>query len=51
MVFYILYRIGGLHIMQTFTNKVPASFDMAPYVKGIAYEGELELIYTIAFMQ
>ena len=38
-------NIGGLHIMQIFTNKVPVSSDIAPYVKGLADEGELELMY------
>ncbi|NLW47383.1 MAG: hypothetical protein GXY86_08615 [Firmicutes bacterium] len=38
-------NIGGLHIIQIFTNKVPASYDIAPYVKGLAAEGELESMY------
>jgi tellurite methyltransferase len=36
---------GGLNIFQIFTNKVPASYDIAPFVKGLADEGELELLY------
>jgi tellurite methyltransferase len=38
-------KINGLHILQIFTNKVPASPDIAPYVKGLADEGELESMY------
>jgi tellurite methyltransferase len=38
-------NIGGLHIMQIFTNKVSASYDIAPYVKWLADEGELESMY------
>lgn len=37
---------GGIHIMQIFTNKVPASPDIAPFVKGMADEGELFELYT-----
>ena len=38
-------NIGGLNIFQIFTNKVPASYDIAPFVKGLADEGELESLY------
>jgi tellurite methyltransferase len=38
-------KMNGLHILQIFTNKVPASPDIAPYVKGLADEGELESMY------
>jgi len=38
-------NLGGVHIMQVFTNRVPASPDIAPFVKGLADEGELESIY------
>ncbi len=38
-------NIGGLNIIQIFTNKVPASYDIAPFVKGLADEGELEAMY------
>lgn len=38
-------RPGGLHIMQIFTNAVPASPDIAPFVKGLADEGELFELY------
>ncbi len=37
---------GGMHIMQIFTNKVPASPDIAPFVKGLADEGELFELYS-----
>ena len=37
---------GGIHIMQIFTNKVPASADIAPFAIGLADEGELRNIYT-----
>lgn len=38
-------NINGLNIIHIFTNKVPASFDIAPFVKGLAEEGELESMY------
>lgn len=38
-------NVGGLNIMHIFTNKVPASEDIAPFVKGLADEGELESMY------
>ena len=38
-------EIGGLNIFQIFTNKVPASYDIAPFIKGLADEGELESLY------
>ncbi|WP_088225217.1 hypothetical protein [Desulfosporosinus sp. FKB] len=31
--------------MHIFTNKVPASYDIAPFVKGLADEGELESMH------
>lgn len=37
--------LGGLNIFQIFTNKVPASYDIAPFVKGLANEGELASFY------
>jgi cyclopropane fatty-acyl-phospholipid synthase-like methyltransferase len=39
-------NIGGLNIFQIFTNKVPASYDIAPFIKGLADEGELASFYT-----
>jgi cyclopropane fatty-acyl-phospholipid synthase-like methyltransferase len=38
-------NIGGLNIFHIFTNKVPASYDIAPYLKGLADEGELKSLY------
>ena len=38
-------NIGGLNIFLIFTNKVPASYDIAAFVKGLADEGELESMY------
>lgn len=32
---------NGIHIIQIFTNKIPASPDIAPYAIGLANEGEL----------
>jgi cyclopropane fatty-acyl-phospholipid synthase-like methyltransferase len=37
---------GGLNIFQMFTNKVPASEDIAPFAKGLAEEGELLALYS-----
>ncbi len=39
-------NVGGVNIFQIFTNKVPASSDIAPFVKGLANEGELESLYS-----
>ncbi len=38
-------NVEGLNIFQIFTNKVPASYDIAPFVKGLADEGELVSLY------
>ena len=38
-------KSGGVHIMQIFTNTIPASPDIAPFVKGLADEGELFELY------
>ncbi|WDP92180.1 MAG: methyltransferase domain-containing protein [Desulfobacter sp.] len=35
----------GIHIMQIFTNRIPASPDIEPFVKGLANEGELFKLY------
>lgn len=40
-------NIGGLNIIQIFTNKVTASYDIAGFVRGLADEGELESIYRL----
>jgi len=37
---------GGIHIMQIFTDKVPASDDIAPYAIGLAKEGEIQELYS-----
>jgi tellurite methyltransferase len=36
---------GGMNIFQIFTNTVPASPDIAPFVKGLADDKELEESY------
>ena len=36
---------GGFHIIQIFTNKLPAHPHIAPFIKGLADEGELEKLY------
>lgn len=38
-------NIGGIHIIQLFTNKVPASPDISPYAVGLADESEIKEIY------
>ena len=37
---------GGVHIMQIFTDTVPASEDIAPFAVGLAKEGELKELYS-----
>lgn len=37
---------GGIHIMQIFTNKIPATPDIEPFIKGLADENELFKLYT-----
>lgn len=37
---------GGLHVMQIFTDKVPASPDIAAFAVGLAKEGELLALYA-----
>ena len=39
-------NIGGINIFQIFTNRVPASYDIAPFVKGLANEDELKSLYV-----
>lgn len=36
---------NGIHIVQIFTNNLPATTDIAPYVKGMADEGEIDKLY------
>lgn len=38
--------IGGIHIMQIFTNAVPASKDIAPFAVGLANDGEMKELYS-----
>ncbi len=38
--------IGGIHVIQLFTNVVPPSIDIAPFVKGLSNDGELKEIYA-----
>lgn len=38
-------NIGGIHIMHTFTDEVPASPDIAPFAVGAAHDGELKELY------
>lgn len=38
-------RIGGIHIMQIFTDTVPITEDLAPFAVGMAKEGELAAQY------
>lgn len=38
-------NIGGIHIMHIFTDTVPASADIAPFAKGLAYDGEIKELY------
>lgn len=37
---------GGIHIMQIFTDAVPASEDIAPFAVGLAKDGELKELYA-----
>ena len=38
-------NIGGIHIMQIFTDTVPASHDIAPFAIGLAKDGEIKEMY------
>lgn len=38
--------IGGIHIMQIFTDKVPASEDIALFAVGLAKDGEIKELYN-----
>ncbi len=38
-------NIGGIHIMQIFTNTVPASADIAPFAIGLAKDEEIKELY------
>lgn len=37
---------GGIHIMQIFTDAVPASADIAPFAIGLAKDGEIKELYA-----
>ena len=39
-------NLGGIHIIHTFTNMVPASPDIAPFAVGLADEGEIKDLYS-----
>lgn len=38
--------VGGIHIMQIFTDAVPASEDIAPFAVGLAKDGEIKDMYA-----
>lgn len=38
-------NVSGIHIIQIFTNKIPASPDIKEFAVGLADEGELKEIY------
>lgn len=38
-------NVGGIHIMQIFTDKVPASADIAPFAVGLAKDEEIKELY------
>jgi len=38
-------KVGGIHIMQIFTDVVPASDDIAPFAIGIAKDEEIKELY------
>lgn len=37
---------GGIHVMQIFTDTVPASADIAPFAIGLAKDGEIRDLYA-----
>ena len=39
-------NIGGIHIMQIFTDVVPASEDIAPFAVGLAKDEEIKELYA-----
>lgn len=39
-------NIGGIHIIQIFTDAVPASEDIAPFAIGLAKDEEIKELYT-----
>lgn len=38
-------NVGGIHIMQIFTDTVPASDDIAPFAVGLAKDEEIKELY------
>lgn len=38
-------NVGGIHIMQIFTDTVPASNDIAPFAVGLAKDEEIKELY------
>ena len=38
--------VGGMNIFQIFTNKVPATEDIAPYAIGLSEDGEIKELYS-----
>lgn len=39
-------NIGGIHIIQIFTNALPASPDIAPFAIGLADDNEIRTLYS-----
>ena len=39
-------NVGGIHIMQIFTDVVPASADIAPFAIGLAKDEEIKDLYS-----
>lgn len=39
-------NVGGIHIMQIFTDEVPASADIAPFAIGLAKDEEIKELYN-----
>ena len=39
-------NMGGIHIIQIFTDVVPASEDIAPFAIGLAKDEEIKELYT-----
>ncbi len=39
-------NVGGIHIIQMFTDNEPPTFDIAPYAIGMAKDGELKDLYA-----
>ena len=40
-----LTNVGGIHIMQIFTDQVPITEDLAPFAVGIAKNQEIKELY------